>query len=456
MNKSQAQAIIDQAIQGMAYDYDAMIVRLYPNRTDLDKIELGVYTLPEFVDTAKHVFGILIHQLDSREYYLPLPAAYNHPAYGQGNVDAQIQSFVGQLNGNNIPAAENILQWLVGYLLSFNLYELKTPSNRERIVENLGELSERLTLIQKSIENYYQQIEVAGREVENLKKELQTLINQKRDELASITASLTTSTTQTNQIGDLLNKSTEQSTKIEGILARQEEIKTQSEHTIAELEGAYTKSNADLTGNLKVIAEQIETFKVQTEQHAKHLEFVEGKRGFFEERIKYLQDLIGQEVGANLFKTFKLRKDELESPVNFWKWAVPVMSVVTILWVLFLFSNQSAITNLNLWWQAFAVNTLKSVPAVILLLFTINQYRKERNFQEAYAFKSAVALTIDAYAGRLSDVVNKDKMIMESVAGIYRTPIEEKQSEKVKTKTAMDTIKSMAETTKELAKAAKE
>ena len=131
------------------------------------------------------------------------------------------------------------------------------------------------------------------------------------------------------------------------------------------------------------------------------------------------------------------------------------MTSLTIVWIFILFTNQAKILDNSIWWQSFAVNTLKSIPAIFLLFLSINQYRKERNFQEEYAFKSAVALTIDAYAGRLTDVVNKDKLIMEAVLGLYKTPIDDKQPDKLKHTTVLDTIKSMADTTKELVKNSK-
>ena len=140
----------------------------------------------------------------------------------------------------------------------------------------------------------------------------------------------------------------------------------------------------------------------------------------------------------------------------FWRVAVPVMSIATVVWVFFLFKNQTAITDFSNWWQAFAINTLKTIPAIFLLLFSINQYRKERNFQEEYAFKSAVALTIDAYASRLTVQSNKDRLIMDAVLGVYKTPIEEKQySEKKQSKATTEIMKIMLETTRDLVKGGK-
>ena len=120
-----------------------------------------------------------------------------------------------------------------------------------------------------------------------------------------------------------------------------------------------------------------------------------------------------------------------------------------------MFKNQTLIIDINVWWQAFAINTLKSIPAIFLLLFSINQYRKERNFQEEYAFKSAVALTIDAYASRITDVANKDRLIMETVLSIYKTPIEERHSERKASKSTNEMMKTMLETARDLVKSGK-
>ena len=72
------------------------------------------------------------------------------------------------------------------------------------------------------------------------------------------------------------------------------------------------------------------------------------------------------------------------------------------------------------------MSEIKSLPIMIVLLFTIKQYVRERTFQEEYAFKSAVSLTILAYSHQLKDEINKDKMIMDSVTNVYDSPIPKK------------------------------
>lgn len=452
MNQQIAQSISTLSSQIDSINFDELVTKAYPDRTDLENIQLSQISLAEFIYLTKRVLAQFSSTVSEREISMILPPIYTHGQYGQAQVDNQIQNLFTYLNQASFTSAEPLLLWLVGYQVENGIYTKANKKQGENLAASLNTLSEKLNLSQVSITNKQKEVETLYANLETSSKEIQNLISQKRDELAQITTNLTTSNAQTTQIAEILTRGTEQSSRLNTILEQQELNKQQSDKKLKELQDLYSDTNIKLEENIKTVLTQIEDFKKQVLTNQGHLDFVEGKRKFFEERIVYLENLIGREVGASLFETFKQRKIELHGPVIFWRWAVPTMAIATIAWVFFLFSHQPDITKINLWWQAFAVNTLKSIPAIFLLLFTINQYRKERNFQEEYAFKSAVALTIDAYSSRINDLNNKDKLIMEAVLSIYKTPIEEKHSERMKTKTALDTIKTMVDTTKELVK----
>ncbi|OXE95150.1 hypothetical protein B0A79_24910, partial [Flavobacterium piscis] len=94
----------------------------------------------------------------------------------------------------------------------------------------------------------------------------------------------------------------------------------------------------------------------------------------------------------------------------------------------------------ELHWENILVNTLKSSPFFFLLYYTIAQYNKERNFQEEYAFKSASALTIKAYADIINDLEKKDDLILKAVYGLYRSPIYSKLKSTKEVNSALDMI----------------
>lgn len=74
-------------------------------------------------------------------------------------------------------------------------------------------------------------------------------------------------------------------------------------------------------------------------------------------------------------------------------------------------------------WEIIVVNFIKTIPFFFLLYYAIAQYNKERNYQEEYAFKSATALTIKAYADILKTEENKDQLILRAVYNVYKNPI---------------------------------
>lgn len=451
MNIQQTQSVLSEAKQFESLDFDVLVTTNYPDRKDLDNIELSQMNLTEFIYLSKRVFSQFLSEFSERENSLVLQMYYNNPIYGAATLEAQMQAYIQAVTSNNITAAETYLLWLVSYQMENGFYHKPHKITKETTnLPILLKLAEKLNLIETNVAKNLKDVENLINELETNKQEIQNLITQKRDELTQITTNLSTSNSQANQISELLTKGTEQSSRLTTLLEQQETNKQQADKKLSELEELYSETNIKLSAGLKTINSQIDEFKTQVKTNEGHLKFVEGKREFFEERIKYLEDLIGREVGASLFETFNQRKKELNAPVLFWRNAVPVMAIGTIIWILILFSNQALITDINLWWQAFAINTIKTIPAIFILLFSINQYRKERNFQEEYAFKSAVALTIDAYANRISDLTSKDSLIMEAVLGVYKTPIEEKQKSKSHSKTTTEMMKTMLETTRDL------
>jgi hypothetical protein len=451
MNLPQVQSVQAQISQFENLDFDLLISANYPDRKDLENIELSQMNLAEFIYLSKRVFSQFGNAFHDRENTLVFQMYYSHPVSGAANLDAQIQAYVSAVLSNNISIAENYLLWLIAYQIEFGFYNTPEKITKETLnLPILIKLGEKLNFLETNIANSQKDAANLITELQTNKQEIQNLIIQKRDELTQITTNLTTSNSQANQISELLTRGTEQSSRSTTLLEQQENNKLQTEKKLLELEELYADTNNKLINGVKTITSQIVEFKTQVKENEEHLKFVEGKKEFFEERIKYLEDLIGREVGASLFETFNQRKKELNAPVLFWRNAVPFMAIGTIIWILILFNNQSLITDINLWWQAFAINTIKTIPAIFILLFSINQYRKERNFQEEYAFKSAVALTIDAYANRISDLSSKDNLIMEAVLGVYKTPIEEKQTSRRNNKTTTDMMKTMLETTRDL------
>lgn len=142
----------------------------------------------------------------------------------------------------------------------------------------------------------------------------------------------------------------------------------------------------------------------------------------FDDQLAKLNELLGKETARTLFSTFKERKAELSKPVRNWMRGVILASLFALIWVSAVFTNFFGWVNgeIVVSSEFLLLNTLKSIPAIILLYFTIRQYVRERNVQEEYAFRSAIALTIQAYGDMVGD--KKHDLILAATSTIYTMP----------------------------------
>jgi uncharacterized protein YoxC len=283
-------------------------------------------------------------------------------------------------------------------------------------------------------------------QIDDEKDKLGQFIKSKGSELSEIESLLSSARQHSNEISNIHTQSATLEEQIKSLLKQAEEKKISVDELGNEIKSLLSSVSQLLNESQSQIELHQKTYEKLEKSFSDKLSFVEDKTKYFEDRNQYLNDLIGREVGYSLFETFKQRKIELVTSIKFWKWAVPATSIVAIVWIFVLFGNGN-LSGLS--WQIILINSLKALPAIGLLLFSISQYVKERNFQEEYAFKSAVALTVNSYAEKLTETGNRDKMIMESVEQIYTSPIHQK-GDKKSVNTISSAVKDLIETAKSM------
>ena len=361
-------------------------------------------------------------------YAKALPFQYHfHNEYGNGNLQQDLTNLLNQVKAKNFPASVTHLNRLIHYQAINGFWEKAKRKYFRASEVSVKEDKDRVDLVSKHMLEVSERLGSLISEIEEQQEQINVFANSKKKEVGEIESLLPTAREHVNEINEVHNRSAALEEKISSILSKSDEKREAVYDLSNEIKELLSELNR-LTQDAKEDTEdQKRSHMVLEEKFRSILEFVENKQEYFKERNEYLDDLIGREVGASLFETFKQRKRELVSSIGFWKWSVPITSVLAVLWIFFLFGNGD-LSSLS--WQAVFVNSLKALPAVGLLLFSVSQYAKERNFQEEYAFKSAVALTVNSYADQLSDESNKDRLIMQSVSQIYRSPVYHKLKSK--------------------------
>lgn len=433
-----------------SFDIDNHIASIFVNQ-DISTIRIGHFSISEYVAVIKRLIKQLKNEIQENGIYLPFQYNYTNE-FGGGNLNSDLLNLFNNLKGTTISYLNNSIGFidrLIYYQISNGFWDRSTRKIYNSKDINLNELTEQLKYIEVQLSLNSETFKGLLDNLQKEKNNLQNFIEQKNNELQTITNNLQASNTNSQQINQLLNTSSSTSEKINGILAQQQQ---NLENIIKELN--LQKNNFSEQKNKFILLDesqekQIKTVEKQITDFTEKLTFVEEKKSYFEERNTYLDELIGREVGASLFETFKQRKSELKEPVQNWNKIVIGASILTFLAVLIIFTN-----GFGWWgdikpiftWQQVIVNSLKTMPFFFLLFYSISQYNKERNFQEEYAFKSAVALTIKAYSDIIQKEELKDELIVNSVTSIYKSPMAQKAKLSKDENAILDTAKDLLTT----------
>jgi hypothetical protein len=433
------------------------IVATIFNDQDIESVNIGQFSVPEYVSTVKRLLKQFKSEFKENGHFLPFQYNYQNE-FGNANLLSDLQNLASQIeakNPTNLNSSVKLINRLVYYQIANGFWDKSTRKIHKPNEIKIVELKDQLDFIAKQLKEYGSNYKNLIDELAVKKEELQNLVKQKNQELQQIANNLQTANSNTNQIAELLNKSTSTNEKINGVLNQQNDhLDTQKKK--GDTQDTYFDNQSESFSNLETsLNDKVKEVEKQITGFTTQLEFVEGKREFFEERNNYLDELIGREVGASLFETFKQRKDELEKPVNKWLYIVIAMAILTFGAILIIFTNAfgllgdlpAEISTIRL-----ITNSIKTLPFFFLLFYAVSQYNKERNFQEEYAFKSAVALTIKAYSDIIKKDELKDELILTSVLEIFKSPTVDKTKKNKEDNTMLSTAKELLNTALEVMK----
>lgn len=431
-------------------DVELIVSEMFKEQ-DVSSLTIGRFSVEDYVATVKRLLKQFKIELEENGSYLPIQYNFQNE-YGSGDLQSDFQYLFRQINAKthaNLINSVGFITRLIYYQIANGFWDKSIRKVHNANELSLTELNEKLNFLSKQLNENFESLKNQQAFLADEKKSLQEFISQKKQELQQIANNLQSSNANNNQINQLLNNSTATNEKINSLLSQQAQHLGEQKKK-SEIYDSYFVQQKDVFDNLeRTLNEKIKIFESQNNDFEKKLEFVESKHDFFAERNDYLNELIGREVGASLFETFKQRKKELISPVGKWLWIVIGMSLLTFIAILAIFTNGFGLFGsipTDFTPTILITNTIKTLPFFFLLFYSISQYNKERNFQEEYAFKSAVALTIKAYADIIHKEDLKDELIMNSVSGIYKSPTIYKTRKTKDDNSMLDTAKDLLTT----------
>lgn len=411
-------------------------------------------SINEVLRTINKIFVQFKQALEDSEYYV-YPYDYSSIISGSSSIATELNRLVdGIEQKRGLGEFLVSVEWLKDYLFHYNLWNKeKTQINTHEVEAKQIEIFDLLN----KIKNEFHEIESAKGGLIEVSKQLLVekdsitqYIEVKRQELQTISDTVQFVYNQKAEVDAELKNAQASNAIIRAIQENHnelfEQLKTQIDIQAKDFKlivDRFKEEETKLGNAIKLNEEKIKHFNAIDE-------FLNAKK---EEIIK----LTGLAADGSLGYTFNARKGELNKPLIFWRSAIPVMTFLTICWIVAVFTNFfSTNHSISFEWSAVLVNIVKTIPAFVLLGFTVNQYVKERNLQEEYAFKAAVAMTITAYSDKLDDKKNKESLIMESVKNIYCAPkIQTEKSGSIisfRTKALNETVKNLVDAVKEIKK----
>lgn len=213
---------------------------------------------------------------------------------------------------------------------------------------------------------------------------------------------------------------------------------------------------SSISSNIKSAQENhneiYETLKEMTSNYGGIIANAKEKEQHILEQKDAIEKLRGFAADGALGGVFGRRSRILNITVWFWALASIGIAYVAGNWILEIVkaNTMRELANGAIDWATLINNTLRSLPAVILVVFSLSQYTKERNVQEEYAFKEAVSMSITAYSAMIGVDEERTKMLITAVQGVYTPPVLAKPFRffSFRTKDLSEIAKSLAETTK--------
>jgi len=453
MNIPQRDQLI-QIIEGFDVDeLKASLAEYCKDEEDINATLINGIPVAYYLSLTTKVIKQLHQELEDSGY-ITLPTAYSYGGeIGNGNLVSDLSSLISHINSENFNASTQFLLRLAHYQRVNGFWELNIRRTIKKSEKKITEETESLELQKIVIRERIEELKDIKSEAEQYKNNVLTFLNENSSQVKTLEAALQNLINQSDNINNMYTNASNVVEKINSQLSlgesKRKDIESLHDESKEELSDIKSKLSEIKNEN----NDNINVFNALKSSFEEKLSFVEDKHSLFIERNKYLDDLIGREVGASLFETFKQRKNELSPSVTFWKFAVPLLAFFCIVWVFLLF-HWSEPQQID--YKILLINSLKALPAIGLLLFGIAQYGKERNFQEEYAFKSAVALTLNSYAEQLLSDENKDALILASVSSIYKSPIHQSKIKIEDGKSAVESLSDLISKIKEIKPKTKE
>lgn len=440
MNISQRQELLNYVQQFEQSDFEAPLAERYKDSGPLEGIVIGDYSLTDILALARRAISQFKKRLEVDDWQI-LPVVVNYPEWNQGLLTVCLHEMISFMNSADYNSAVPRVKAFVWYQMTCGFWDLSIGEPRSleempcfKMDERIRSISETIDLRQKDSISLLNDLNQRLADLEKLK----TDSNAQYDLLFSNRSS---SDVILSKLMDLESKAVSTESAIQ-------QIQTRCDTTLNDLKLAQK----NIKEQQDSINTQIDTAKTQLENiddiSKNSLTEIQANLETTNNSVDEIKKMMGYIANGTLNHTFNLRKQNIQKSVRFWLVTSLVLFFLAVVWIVIVFTKLSADTGVV--WADILINALKSSLAVFAFGYALNEYSKERNLQEEYAFRESVAGTLSAYLEKL-EVCEKEemkKLLTDTVSKLYEKPVissKEWKFGKLGSKEIADLVKPVAE-----------
>lgn len=390
----------------------------------------GNLTIGIFLAYHRKMISEFIRELstDSMRFY----DRYCYVSNTSVDIVGLLQAYRNYLRTSNLSYIELNLTQIVQYAMHWGFWEKGTKKEHPFDKNKLNEYQSRSIILNNELERIISEVKSLQGKLIKEKGDLTIFIDSKEEDysqkLANIESKFSTlesnvSTAQNhfNQITKYLADSQAAFTKITNIInfsqTAQEnfsESLIEQEKQFQEWKREYTELRIETTNLAEDHKNQSGNLTEKLKEATKLLEDINKDE-------KKVLELIGLATGASLFDKFNHRRKDIEGTIKWWLMGSFASFVLLIYGLWFGWDSGILIRDFTL--EAIGGNLLRATPLALPLYFCLRQYSKERTYLEEYAFKSSIAVTLEAFRKLLShDESGQSTLIYAATKEIFNSP----------------------------------
>jgi len=382
-----------------ALNVPELLAKQFP-AVDLAEHRFSNLTASQLITLMERVLTQYSDALDTPDAALLCKGFYWETAQ-QGMAHRHIVTVVQQLatylSNKQWDAASQHLELAIGYLMQIGYWDRSS-----RKLQSVGKL--RLSDLFQDLNTKVAQFREILVLCNNMSAEQKQAVAKRDADAAAVSGQLAQAQKQATAISDLVAKSTGQNGQLVQILTTQEANLAKTETELK----AIAEGRTQLAGALKTASEKL----TSSDERLK----------FMEEKAEWVNELAGTAAAGVLGQKFEARMRQLATASNWWLGGTIGSVILGAGWIGI--SHKYFMRSGGDVWLTLALNFGLLLPALFLVGFFAKQFGKVRQFEEEYAFRSSVAMTLSAFADRLAgDDNERNRLITDTVEKLYRLPV---------------------------------